>query len=157
MLATFAAWFGGFTFYTSVVIPIGTDILGSARAQGEITQRVTFWLNLICLVAGSLMLAEHFVRPTASRRWNLVPVLGILLVACVLIWLKTKLDGLIEPTSQSIRVIDRDRFYSIHRYYLWLSTLQWGFGWSWLYLFTKNVLLGIHSRMGEDSKPAEIS
>src|ERR671917_504286 len=39
-------WQGGFLFYTAVVVPIGTDVLGSPLVQGLITRRVTDWLKL---------------------------------------------------------------------------------------------------------------
>ena len=42
----FLLWQGGFLFYTAVVVPIGTDVLGSALVQGLITRRVTDWMNL---------------------------------------------------------------------------------------------------------------
>ena len=33
-------WQGGFLFYAAIVVPVGTDELGSAFAQGKITARV---------------------------------------------------------------------------------------------------------------------
>ena len=39
-------WLGGFTFYASIVVPIGTRVLGnSSRRQGFITREVTRQLN----------------------------------------------------------------------------------------------------------------
>ena len=60
-IAAVAFWLGGFTFYTSVVIPVGTHTLGSVR-QGFITQQVTGWLN----VAGAFALPLVF--------WNMAAV-----------------------------------------------------------------------------------
>src|SRR3954466_4637636 len=45
VVALFAFWMGGFTFYTGVAIPVASDVLGSHRAVGFITQQVTQWLN----------------------------------------------------------------------------------------------------------------
>ncbi|MEL7500517.1 MAG: hypothetical protein AAFN77_23190 [Planctomycetota bacterium] len=157
LLATFAVWFGGFTFYVSIVIPIGTDVLGSARAQGEITQQVADWLNLFLLITIALMVSEQWLlwrnatqidpsqRPngwpianTLNRRTNLTLVVLLATLLLVLAWLNLQLDGMIQPTQRSIRVIDPSRFYRAHQYYLWISTLQWVIGWIWLaFLITR--------------------
>lgn len=41
------AWQGGFFFYAAVVVPIGSDVLGSPITQGFVTQEVTRWLNIL--------------------------------------------------------------------------------------------------------------
>src|SRR5262249_50137002 len=46
VLLTLLFWQGGFTFYAAVVVPIGTQVLGSTAEQGRITRRVTPYLNL---------------------------------------------------------------------------------------------------------------
>ena len=46
VLAAFAFWQGGFTFYAAVVVPVGTEVLGSSMEQGSITRRVTVYLNM---------------------------------------------------------------------------------------------------------------
>jgi hypothetical protein len=51
-------WQGGFVFYTAVVVPAGTAVLGSAAAQGAITARVTDTLNLIGLLSLFMLAAE---------------------------------------------------------------------------------------------------
>ena len=40
LLLVWAAWWGGLCFYAVVVVPIGTELIGSVE-QGFITQRVT--------------------------------------------------------------------------------------------------------------------
>ena len=37
-------WQGGFLFYAAVVVPTGTEVLGSFE-QGRVTRHVTDWLN----------------------------------------------------------------------------------------------------------------
>ena len=135
-LATFAVWFGGFTFYVSIVVPIGTDILGSARAQGEITQQVTHWLNLFSAMALAAMMLDGFAWPKDGWRWiRFASILAMALCLLVLIWLHPQLDDLIDGTRRKIRVTDREAFYATHRLYLWASTLQWAAGWVWLLAF----------------------
>lgn len=134
LLATFAVWFGGFTFYVSIVVPLGTEILGSARSQGFITQQVTHWLNVVNGLAVALMLLELWwcgrSMNTWPRRiqWLNVVTIGAALMA--LVYLHPQLDNLISSADD--RVLDRKAFYTLHRIYLWLSTLQWFAAWSWL-------------------------
>src|SRR6266478_146500 len=45
-----AIWFGGFTFYSTVVIATAQEVLHSHLRAGLITQQVTRWLNLVSLV-----------------------------------------------------------------------------------------------------------
>ncbi len=134
LIATFAVWFGGFTFYVSFVVPIGTEILGSAREQGFITRSVTHWLNLTCGIAAALMLVETCLswNRTPRRSWwvQFASIIAIVLLLVGLILLHPQLDGLLEPIKK--RVIDRPQFYQLHRAYLWASTFQWIFGWIWL-------------------------
>jgi hypothetical protein len=52
-----AAWWGGLTFYALVVVPIGTELLGSVE-QGFVTQRVTLWHNWLGVVIALALAAE---------------------------------------------------------------------------------------------------
>ena len=51
VIAAIAFWLGGFTFYSGVAIPMGVEVLGTHRAVGFITERVTNWLNVAGVVA----------------------------------------------------------------------------------------------------------
>src|SRR5262245_48274036 len=51
VLAALMFWQGGFFLYAGVVVPIGTEVLGSASEQARITRRVTVWLNWTAVVA----------------------------------------------------------------------------------------------------------
>ena len=62
-------WQGGFLFYAAVVVPAGTEVLGSGAAQGPITARVTDALNLCGLAALVLTAWDQAVtRDPAPRR-----------------------------------------------------------------------------------------
>ncbi len=122
-------WQGGFTFYASVVVPIGTAHLGSATEQGFITREVTNYLNLsgaIALVFFGIDLVctrrqERWVRLSRGFSW-----LVMVALLAVLAWLHTYLDQFLDPEGQE--VLHRAAFRLGHRWYLWLSTIQWGFG-----------------------------
>lgn len=129
-------WQGGFTFYASVVVPIGQDVLGSHLSQGFITRQVTKYLNLsgaVALLVLALDLAA--ARETAwVRRLRWLLWLGMVGALVVLVELHPRMDHLLEPATQTI--LDYEAFTSMHRVYLWVSTVQWGFGlaFAWLTL-----------------------
>lgn len=126
VLVALAFWLGGFTFYVSVVVPVGTRVLGSPMRQGLITRQVTVWLNL----AGTLALPVLALDVIASRdplRWRFVVRLAllVLMAGCqaVLFWLHAHLDSMLD--IRAMDVSDHDAFYLAHRVYLWTHTVQW--------------------------------
>jgi hypothetical protein len=122
----FLAWQGGFVFYAGVVVPIGTELLGSAREQGFITQAVTNWLNAIGL-AWHLILFWDLLStrsiPAKLQRWRWLGWLLSLAMLGGLAMIHRILDADIDPESGRIR--NRADFKIWHIIYLWLSTLQW--------------------------------
>src|SRR5689334_22865465 len=63
VLAALMFWQGGFTFYAGVVVPIGTDVFGSAAGQAGITRRVAWYIN----VSGAAALAVFAWDVLAAR------------------------------------------------------------------------------------------
>src|SRR5579864_5258627 len=128
--ATLGLWLGGFTFYSAVVIHVGTDVLGDHRQVGFITQKVSNWLNLI----GAVTLVLAFwnmaaIRRVAARGKRAVLgatwlVMAISLAALVV--LHRSLDGVLNANSQEI--VNYDEFLWLHGAYLAVSTVQWGAG-----------------------------
>jgi hypothetical protein len=119
-------WQGGFTFYSAVVVPIGQDLFG--RKQGFLTREVTFWMNVSGAIA-LLVLAwdTAAVRDLASRRslrWWCLLVMIVGLGA--LVWLRPQMDQYLDV--EELRIVDRSSFRFAHRWYLWISTGQWGAG-----------------------------
>ena len=134
LITTFALWFGGFIFYVAFVVPIGTEVLGSARSQGFITQQVTHWLNLVCGCAILVMLLESFRNwRTSFVRWHVVQLAMVLIIAGLLVALV-----LIHPVMDEMIIVedemitDEVRFEVLHRVYLWVSTIQWAAAWIWI-------------------------
>lgn len=114
-----AVWWGGLTLYAGVVVPIGTDLLGSTE-QGFVTQRVTHGLN--ALAAATLVVSLRWVLKSRSLRMKSVWSLQL---ACLvgLLFLHPRLDGLLDETTRSLH--ESDRFYQVHRVYLWVTMVQW--------------------------------
>ena len=134
LLATFAVWFGGFFFYAAFVVPLGTEVLGSARAQGFITRLVTHRINGLCFATLVLMAIELIGCWHWSPRWSRmaqlgsIALIGALLISLVLI--HPQLDKMLDVPRKQVH--DRADFYQLHRVYLWASTIQWGLAWVWL-------------------------
>lgn len=112
-------WLGGLTFYALIVVPIGTDILGST-GQGFITQRVTNQLNVIA--SGVLVLL--FVN-VVRQRGRLLTATWLLLAATqvALILIHPWLDVMLDSSTQQIA--DGDLFYKRHGIYLDITAVQW--------------------------------
>ena len=129
-VAAVAFWMGGFTFYTSVVIPAGHRVLGGQLRQGFITQRVTGRLNVAGAVALPVMLwntcSAWRVRGRVPRRFLAVTWLVMALVQIELFALHPLMDRLLDAGARS--VLDSDRFGTLHSVYVSSSTLQWAAG-----------------------------
>jgi hypothetical protein len=134
VLAVLFFWQGGFTFYASVVVPVGQHVFGHLR-QGFVTQQVTVYLNLTGAVALVFLLWDIFAARDAAtwrRRSRLLLWAGMLLALLLLFWLHIRLDELLAAKGRIIR--DPEVFYPRHRVYLWISTVQWACGLLYLLL-----------------------
>jgi hypothetical protein len=126
--AALGLWVGGFTFYSAVVIHVGTNVLGDHRQVGFITQRVSNWLNLIGAFALVLALWNMAAIRAGAARWRraalAVTWLFMTLSLAALVVLHRSLDGVLDAGSQEIT--SYDEFLWLHRAYLAVSTAQWG-------------------------------
>jgi hypothetical protein len=119
-------WQGGFTFYASVVVPVGSDFLGSHVQQGWITRSVTNYLNLSGGVALLLWLVDIIVVRTTGFhgrkvRFTLWCVLAATLAGLCLLHLY--MDRYLD--ADRLIIVDQPYFHFLHRVYLYVSTLQW--------------------------------
>jgi hypothetical protein len=125
----FLLWQGGFLFYTAVVVPIGTEVLGSPLVQGLVTRRVTDWLNLFGAVWALVLAWDVVACRDPDRRRRLARWLGwagCVLLLGALAWLHAEMDALIDLEEEKLR--DRRTFRNIHIGYLWVSTAHWALG-----------------------------
>jgi hypothetical protein len=119
-------WQGGFLFYAAVVVPVGTEVLGSAAAQGVITARVTDVLNVLGLLGLAVACLDVSLTRDPSRRrtaarwwcWGVALVCQFLLFVC-----HQLLDAFMD--SQRTHVVIGPPFRPVHRTYLWAVTVQW--------------------------------
>lgn len=128
-------WQGGFLFYAAFVVPIGTEVLGSAEAQGAITSRVTDYMNLVGAFALAVMLWEVIATWSGpKRRVRAACLLVMALGHGMLFYLHQVLDSMMDPDRTFI--VRRASFYSVHGVYLWTCTAQWvaGLAFVWFML-----------------------
>jgi hypothetical protein len=126
-------WQGGFTFYAAVVVPVGQDVLGSHLQQGFITRQVTYYLNLAGAAALLILLLDLLVvgrEVLWARRLRWLSWLGMFGILLALAWLHPHIDQYLNPETQELT--NGPAFRAGHRLYLWLSTVQWGFGLAYL-------------------------
>src|SRR6266851_5539710 len=125
-----ALWLGGFTFYSTVVIHTGHRVIGGLLEVGFVTQRVTFWLNLIGVAALLIFLWNVIAMwrgPCVNMRWALaVTWLIMAAVQVSLFVLHPALDNVLDTHTHQI--LDRLCFRSLHNTYLTVSTVQWAAG-----------------------------
>ena len=116
-------WQGGFLFYASFVVPVGTELLGGGFEQGRITRHVTDSLNIVGVIAVALFAWDLSVVGGRYRRWQwgcwTLMALGLL----ALILLHPRLEALADFDAREIS--DHRQFRFLHRLYLWISTVQW--------------------------------
>lgn len=126
VLQALLIWQGGFLFYASVVVPVGTEVLGSAGAQGAITARVTDSMNVLGVLALVVLAIDlRLTTDTHERRianrwwcWSLV-----FLCQLLLFYFHILLDYFMDPSRT--RVIIGPPFRPVHRMYLWTISVQW--------------------------------
>jgi len=132
-----ALWQGGFLFYASVVVPIGTEVLGSTAAQGAITRRVTGGLNVVGVVTLAILAREILATsPRSDRvtsRWAIWSIL--LLCQYLLFFLHQVLEYLLAPGPEAPGFARL--FYRVHGIYLWIQSALWLGTWLLIWLTFK--------------------
>jgi hypothetical protein len=136
VLAALFFWLGGFTFYAAVVVPIGQEVLTSGTTQGFITRQVSIYLNLAGAVALAPLLWDALVRSSGVGRFRKLLRLGcwagLAVTLLMLVWMHPRVDAFLDAEAHVIE--DVKGFRPWHRWYLWTSTVQWGFGVAYLAL-----------------------
>lgn len=120
LLLVWAAWWGGLCFYAVVVVPIGTELVGSVE-QGFITQRVTQWHNGLSWLFLVCLLIEAG-RRRSRKLWVIAAMLAIIDIALV-VW-HARLTAMMDFKHQGVP----SSFYAQHAIYLWITAAEWLLG-----------------------------
>jgi len=119
---TFAIWFGGFTFYSAVVVPDLHESLGGMET-GEISRRVSVVLNMIGGAAVSLGWLRVALDREARSGWRGLARLGLLALTTALLLALAVLHRHLGARLDAGGSLSA--FRPIHEFYLILSTVQW--------------------------------
>jgi hypothetical protein len=126
VVAAYALWIGGLVFYGSVVIPIGTRIVGSHTTQGFVTQQVTWVVNVLAIPALGVLvwnLAAEW-RSAAPVSGGVLLCTWLLMVAsqAALFVMHPALSRMLEPQGRT--VLDQPRFDPLHELYIKTTAVQ---------------------------------
>lgn len=125
LIVTLCFWQGGFMFYGAVVVPVGSDVLGSHQAQGWVTREVSIYLNLAGIAALVVWAWDIAMDSASGRRWLRRDLWAFLALTLGLqFWLHVRLDDLLVP--ESFQILDPSRFRVLHSWYWTIGTVQGG-------------------------------
>jgi hypothetical protein len=118
-----------------LVVHTGHRVLRSKVRQGFITQEVTKQLNLLGGVTLAVLLWEALAKrggdhSVAQFRFAIVTWAIMAAMLVLLFLLHPHMDALLDAENRT--VIDDERFYRWHGWYLIVSTVQWLAGWAHL-------------------------
>lgn len=117
-------WLGGLGFYAGVVVEVGAEVLGSHVEFGFITRKVAVWLNLVASAVLLVLLADLVFAQGPGRRRGQWILWTVMAASQLTLWfLHPWLDALLDENAG--RILDGEAFYTRHRIYLLVSTLQW--------------------------------
>lgn len=118
-------WQGGFLFYAAVVVPTGTDVLGSFE-QGRVTRHVTDWMNVIGAITLAILAWDQLCSPPPRRtRWAIWTILAVGLAMLAL--LHPRIESYVDFSATG-GISDYPAFYFWHRVYLYVASAQWFVG-----------------------------
>ena len=126
LLFAFALHWGGLTFYTGFVVRVSHDVLADPMEGGLITQRVTEGIQVLGVLAVSLMTVNSLAVVRRSRAYGIgLGVLTAILAGSLLglFVVHGDLDSVIDVSAAEIT--DREAFTIGHRRYNQLTTVQW--------------------------------
>jgi hypothetical protein len=117
-------WWGAFTFYAGVVVPVGMRVLGSHTEMGFITQQVINYLNIFSLIVfliyAYLLKNEEVKKDNLVEEITVISLIGFQLLLFLLHSYQTDLLDFVQH-----KVLDFDRFYLLHRIYLIVESIIW--------------------------------
>ena len=123
-IISLSIWWGAFTFYAGVVIPVGMRVLGSHTEMGFITQQVTIYVNVFSLIVflfcAYCLHNEAFTTNILIEQIIVISIIGFQLL---LFLLHAYLTDLLNFEKHTI--VNPDNFYLLHRIYLIIETLIW--------------------------------
>jgi hypothetical protein len=119
-----SVWWGAFTFYAGIVVPVGMSVLGSHTDMGFITQQVSNSLNIFSLII--FLIYAYLLKNEAIGANNLVEeitIISLIGFQLLLFLLHSYQTDMLDFTYH--KVLNKDYFNLLHRIYLIVETLIW--------------------------------
>jgi hypothetical protein len=117
-------WWGAFTFYAGIVVPVGMRVLGSHTEMGFITQQVTVFLNIFSLIIflfyAYCLKNQEFENDILVEEISAISLISFQLLLFLLHNYQTDLLDF-----ENHKIINKENFYLLHRIYLIVETLIW--------------------------------
>lgn len=136
IVTLFALWWGGLTFYATVVVPTGAEVLGGHVLQGFVTRIVAQYLNGLGLVWLLFTSWETLAIKKSIPRWGRLVMSASWLVAAVaqltLLVMYFKLDGFLDPVDQ--KIAQPRLFHTLHETYISVVGFMWAAGFAQMLL-----------------------
>jgi len=130
MLCALGWWLGGLTFYATVVIRAGHQVIGSHAKVGFITEKATAGLNWIGVAALALMFWNAAASWRAAGSWPRRGLAASWIVAAAAhagaFLLHARLNGLLDFQARQVR--EGVSFHGPHELYLVATAVEWGAG-----------------------------
>jgi len=120
VLLLWGLWWGGLSFYAIVVVPVGTEQIGSV-GQGFVTQKVTLFHNALCVAMGLVLAIEAY---RFSNRFLWINCGFLTFITTLLFAGHVLLTSRMNFRDQTVP----EGFYSQHALYLWLTAIEWLYG-----------------------------
>jgi len=121
-LVSMTVWLGGFTFYSSVVIPILHEEMGGIES-GMITGQVSNYLNVFGVGAVVCWAILAGMERSIGECWAFWIRVFLLVVTGAIL---TGLIALHPVMDRRLETGELSHFYPLHKVYLIASTFQWG-------------------------------
>ena len=123
-IITLLIWWGAFTFYSGIVVPVGMNVLGSHTQMGFVTQEVTKYLNIISLLL-FIIYAFSLRNNEFSENVLLEQIISFSLIGfqLLLFVIHYFLSDLLDFEHHIL--LNPEKFYVFHRVYLIIETLIW--------------------------------
>lgn len=123
-IITLSIWWGMFTFYAGIVVPVGMKVLGSHTQMGFVTQEVSKYLNVLSLIVFLMyaysLRSNEFSEDVLIEQIMSFSLIGFQILLCVIHFFLTNLLDF----KQHI-ILNSEKFYVFHRVYLIIETLIW--------------------------------
>jgi hypothetical protein len=121
-IISLSIWWGVFTFYAGVVVPVGMDVLDSHSQMGFVTQEVTKYLNFVSLIL-FIIYAYSLRNKEFSEDILIEQIISFSLIGfqLLLFVIHFFLTDLLDFNNHV--VLNKEKFYVFHRVYLIIETL----------------------------------